>query len=84
MLVREFLELLDRDIGVEIHKPLYDEHGSLEKYEPWQKYSWEQINEIPFTVLNRKVAYVSARTYATGLGTRGAILILATVKGEAE
>ncbi len=84
MLVREFLELLDKDSGVEIWKPLYDENGVLERYEVLQIYAWDARKGIPFTVLGRRVEKIHIKAHTDSFGTPTAIPILYTMKGEAE
>lgn len=57
MTVREFMKMANRGIFIDIRSPVYDENGSLIRYESIQKdlVEWPNIKGIDETTLDRKI-----------------------------
>ena len=57
MTVREFMELEKSRTFIDIRSPVYDENGSLIRYESIQgsPVEWPNINDIDAAILDRKI-----------------------------
>lgn len=80
MTVREFMKLANCETFIGIRSPVYDENGSLIRYERIQKYpvEWPNIKGIDVAILDRKI-----QGWSIELGISGVpIICFDTVKGE--
>lgn len=80
MTVREFMKWANRGIFIDIRSPIYDENGSLIRYESIQKdpVEWPNINGIDAVILDRKIQGWSLESRVYGIQ----IICFDTVKGE--
>ena len=80
MTVREFMKLANRGTFIGIRSPVYDENGSLIRYESIQKYpvEWPNIKGIDVTTLDRKIQGWSLESGISGVP----VICFDTVKGE--
>lgn len=80
MTVREFMKLANRETFIDIRSPVYDETGSLIRYESIKEdpVEWPNIKGIDVATLDRKIQGWSLvlRTYNVP------IICFDTVKGE--
>ena len=80
MTVREFMELEKSRTFIDIRSPVYDENGSLIRYESIQgsPVEWPNINDIDAAILDRKIQGWSLVPRAYNVP----IICFDTVKGE--
>ena len=80
MTVREFMELEKSRTFIDIRSPVYDETGSLIRYESIQKdpVEWPNIKGIDVAILDRKIQGWSLESRVSGVP----IIRFDTVKGE--
>lgn len=80
MTVREFMKCANSVTLIDIRSPLYDENGSLIRYESIQKdpIEWPNIKSIDVTTLDRKIQGWSLESRISGVP----IICFDTVKGE--
>lgn len=80
MTVREFMKMANLGTFIDIRSPVYDENGSLIRYESIQKdtVEWPNIKGIDVTTLDRKIQGWSLRSRVSGVP----IICFDTVKGE--
>lgn len=80
MTVREFMKVANRGTFIDIRSPVYDETGSLIRYESIQKdlVEWPNIKGIDVTTLDRKIQ----GWYLESLDSDAIIIRFDTVKGE--
>ena len=80
MTVREFMKLANRETFIDIRSPVYDETGSLIRYESIKEdpVEWPDIKGIDLATLDRKIQDWSLvlRTYNVP------VICVDTVKGE--
>lgn len=80
MTVREFMKLANRETFIDIRSPVYDEIGSLIRYESIKEdpVEWPNIKGIDLATLDRKIQGWSLvlRTYNVP------VICFDTVKGE--
>lgn len=80
MTVREFMEMANRETFIDIRSPVYDETGSLIRYESIKAdpVEWPNIKGIDVATLDRKIQGWSLvlRTYNVP------VICFDTVKGE--
>lgn len=80
MTVREFMKLANRETFIDIRSPVYDETGSLIRYESIKEdpVEWPNIKGIDLATLDRKIQGWSLvlRTYNVP------VICFDTVKGE--
>lgn len=80
MTVREFMKWANRGTFIDIRSPVYDETGSLIRYESIQKdpVEWPNIKGIDVATLDRKIQgwFLTSSTYG------GPVIAFNTVKGE--
>ena len=80
MTVREFMKLANRETFIDIRSPVYDETGSLIRYESIKEdpVEWPNIKGIDVATLDRKIQGWSLvlRTYNVP------VICFDTVKGE--
>lgn len=80
MTVREFMKLANRETFIDIRSPVYDETGSLIRYESIKEdpVEWPDIKGIDLATLDRKIQGWSLvlRTYNVP------VICFDTVKGE--
>lgn len=80
MTVREFMKWANRGTLFVIRSPVYDETGSLIRYERIQEdpVEWPDIKGIDVATLDRKIQGWSIKSYAYGIP----VIAFDTVKGE--
>lgn len=80
MTVREFMKVEKSRTFIDIRSPVYDENGSLIRYESIQgsPVEWPNINGIDVTTLDRKIQGWSLESSVSGVQ----IIRFDTVKGE--
>ena len=80
MTVREFMKCANLGTFIDIRSPVYDETGSLIRYESIQKYpvEWPNIKGIDVTTLDRKIQGWSLESRISGVP----VILFDTVKGE--
>lgn len=80
MTVREFMKMANRGTFIDIRSPVYDETGSLIRYESIQKdpVEWPNIKGIDVAALDRKIQGWSLESRVSGVP----IICFDTVKGE--
>lgn len=80
MTVREFMKMANRGTFIDIRSPVYDENGSLIRYESIQKdpVEWPNIKGIDAAILDRKIQGWSLESRVSGVP----IIRFDTVKGE--
>ena len=80
MTVREFMKWANRGTFICIRSPVYDENGSLIRYESIKKdpVEWPNIKGIDTTTLDRKIQGWSLESRISGVP----IICFDTVKGE--
>ena len=80
MTVREFMKCANRGTFIDIRYPVYDETGSLIRYESIQKdtVKWPNIKGIDVAILDRKIQgwSIAPRDYDVP------VICFDTVKGE--
>lgn len=80
MTVREFMKWANRGTFIEIRSPVYDETGSLIRYESIKKdqVEWPNIKGIDLAILDRKIQGWSLESRISGVP----VICFDTVKGE--
>ena len=80
MTVREFMKMANSEIFIDIRSPVYDETGSLIRYESIQEdpIEWPNIKGINGPTLDRKIQGLSLESCVSGVP----IICFDTVKGE--
>lgn len=80
MTLREFMKWANRGTFIEIRSPVYDETGSLIRYESIQKdpVEWPNIKDIDVAILDRKIQGWFLRSRVSGVP----VICFNTVKGE--
>ena len=80
MTVREFMKLAKAVTLIDIRSPLYDETGSLIRYESIKKdpVEWPNIKDIDLAILDRKIQGWSLESRISGVP----VICFDTVKGE--
>lgn len=80
MTIREFMKMANRGTFIDIRSPVYDETGSLIRYESIKKdpVEWPNIKGIDLAILDRKIQGWSLESRISGVP----VIHFDTVKGE--